>query len=173
LAGSSKRLAKPPAPPPPCPTFTGHPIRVEIRRSLGPHLAATSIPKRLILLDREVLRRRGEFERILIHEVFHFVWVRLGNPLRRDWERVLAAELAASAGGELGWSAEWRKKKLTGHVIGTRAPAWRRYVCESFCDSAAWMFSGLARHDEFTLPVSFRQRRERWFMRYAGGPVRI
>jgi hypothetical protein len=42
-----------------------------MRRTLGPHSAAASIPRRLILLDAEVLARRGEFERTG-HEPFHF-----------------------------------------------------------------------------------------------------
>jgi len=144
-----------------------------MRCSLGPHLAATSIPRRVILLDSAVLKRPGEFERILVHEVFHFAWVRLGNPARRDWERVLGAEVADGARGELGWSAEWRKKKLRASVISMRGAAWRRYVCESFCDSAAWMFAALDRHDEFTLAARFRRRRREWFERNLAGPVRI
>ena len=52
------------------PVLAGRPIRVSVRPSLGPHLAATSIPRRTVLLDSEVLpRRRGEFERILVHEI--------------------------------------------------------------------------------------------------------
>src|SRR5713101_8845994 len=101
------------------PRLTGRPIRVQIRPSLGPHLAATSIPRRLILLDSEVLQRRGDFERILIHELFHFAWVRLGNPRRRSWEKLLAAEIARGVRGELGWSAEWRKAKLRSRVRAT------------------------------------------------------
>ncbi|HXP86151.1 MAG TPA: hypothetical protein VN841_15610 [Bryobacteraceae bacterium] len=156
------------------PALSGEPIRVEIRRSLGAHLAATSIPGRVILLDREVLARPGEFERILVHEVFHFVWVRLGNPLRRGWEGVLEREFLQRARGELGWSAEWRKCKLSAGAPRSRTPAWRRYVCESFCDSAAWMFAGLTRHGEFTLPWRFRRGRRAWFERnFGAGPVRI
>jgi len=145
--------------------LTGKPIRVTVRRSLGPHLAATSIPGRVILLDSEVLRTRGEFERILVHEIFHFVWVRLSNAIRRDWELVLAGELARSASGELGWSAEWRKNKLTGSDALGRTPAWRRYACEAFCDTAAWRFAGLAGHEEFTLVERFRRKRATWFKR--------
>jgi len=145
------------------PTLEGRPIRVKIRRSLGPHLAATSIPNRTILLDRQILIHRGEFERILVHEVFHFVWVRLSNAVRRDWERLLTHEIAESAPGELGWSAEWRKAKLQPADHRKRTPAWRRYVCESFCDTAAWRFAELKAHDEFTLPPSFRRQRHRWF----------
>jgi hypothetical protein len=145
------------------PPLTGKPIRVSIRPSLGPHLAATSIPGRVILLDGEVLRTRGDFERILIHEIFHFVWVRLSNARRREWERLLTIEFNQRARGELGWSAEWRKNKLADPDPQQRTAAWRRYACESFCDTAAWRFSGLAKHDEFTLSARFRQKRAAWF----------
>jgi hypothetical protein len=145
------------------PPFAGGPIRVEIRRSLGPHLAGASIPRRLILLDAAVLARRGEFERILIHELFHFVWVRLSNQKRCAWEQVLAGELRDRVKGELGWSAEWRKEILTRADPRLRTPKWRRYACESFCDSAAWMFAGLRVHDEFTLAAASRRQRRRWF----------
>jgi hypothetical protein len=156
------------------PALTGDPIRVRIRRSLGPHLAATSIPRRRILLDAEVLRSRDDFERILIHELFHFAWVRLSNERRRDWERVLAREFALRAAGELGWSAEWRKAKLTRSDARLRTPRWRRYVCESFCDTAAWRFAGLRDHDEFTLAQRFRRIRRQWFGRnLATGTLRV
>lgn len=145
--------------------MAGRPIRVELRRSLGPHLAATSIPRRRILLDREVLLKPGEFERILVHEIFHFAWVRLANQKRRSWERLLASELRAGAAGELGWSAEWRKSNLAASDTARRSARWRRYACESFCDSAAWMFAGLRRHDEFTLHRASRRARRDWFQR--------
>lgn len=144
------------------PSLSGLPIRVEMRETLGPHLAATSIPERLILLDREVLLKKGDFERILIHEIFHFVWVRLSNDSRRDWERLLASEEDA---GELGWSAEWRKLKLTQADTRLRSPKWKRYARESFCDSAAWLYAGLENHEEFTLPGRSRRARRLWFRR--------
>ena len=145
------------------PQLTGRPIRVEIRKSLGPHLAASSVPRRLILLDAEVLVRRGDFERILIHEIFHFAWVRLSNQTRRSWEGVLAAELAAGVPGELGWSSEWRKHKLTRGDVRGRTPAWRRYICESFCDTSAWLCAGVPRHDEYRLAAAARPIRRNWF----------
>lgn len=138
---------------------------MEIRRSLGPHLAAASIPRRRILLDREVLHRSGDFERILIHELFHFVWVRLSNERRRSWEQIIRAEIQAGARGELGWSAEWRKLKLSRADAARRTVKWRHYACESFCDSAAWLFSGIAGHEEFTLPAAYRKLRRDWFRR--------
>ena len=145
------------------PQLCGRPIRVEVRRTLGSHLAATSIPSRLILLDAAVFRRRGEFERILLHELFHFAWVRLSNQQRRAWEDVLMHERAVGAAGELGWSAEWRKDTLRPEDIRRRTPRWRRYACESFCDTAAWLFAGLLTHDEFTLAAPARRLRRQWF----------
>jgi hypothetical protein len=153
------------------PPLSGLPIRVELKRSLGPHHAATSIPRRLILLDRGVLATPGDFERILIHEVFHFAWVRLSNAARRDWEALLASERGP---GELGWSAEWRKLKLKPSDPLERSSRWKRYARESFCDSAAWLFSGLKRHGEFTLGSESRRTRKAWFQKnFASRPIDI
>jgi len=147
------------------PDLRGKPIRVELRPSLGGNLAASSIPRRLILLDAEVLLDRGDFERILIHEIFHFIWVRLSNQKRRAWEILLAEQLASRTPGELGWSAERRKRKLTRQDARGRTVKWRRYVCESFCDTAAWRYAGLRRHEEFTLPPAARRARGAWFLK--------
>ena len=146
------------------PPLSGQPVRVEVRRSLGSHLAATFIPRRLVLLDCEVLKPGGNFERILIHELFHFSWVRLPNTARWSWEGLLKSEFAAAARGELGWSSEWRKNKLKVSDLKRRSPAWRRYACESFCDTAAWLFSGLGAHEEFTMAARGRRRRREWFL---------
>ncbi len=145
------------------PLLEGKPIRAAVRRSLGPYHASSSIRQRVILLDSDVLARRGEFERILIHELFHFVWVRFSNAARRDWEAVLKRELMQGTRGELGWSSEWRKKKLAITNARKRDARWRRYACESFCDTAAWMFSVLRSHDEFTLAKGARKARRQWF----------
>jgi hypothetical protein len=105
----------------------------------------------------------NEFARVCVHELFHFVWLRLGNQRRRAYEEVLRTEFASGARGELGWSAEWRKYGLTDEDVQFRSRLWREYCCESFCDTAACIYSGIRRHDEFTLPRKFRQRRRRWF----------
>ena len=146
------------------PALAGRPIRVRLRPTLGAHLAETSIPRRVIFLDRQVLAHRGEFERILVHELFHFVWVRLSNQTRWSWEGLLAAEFRRRSRGELGWSAEWRKDELRGRDVRGRTPRWRRYACESFCDSAAWMYAGLGNHDEYTLAPANRRRRKAWIV---------
>jgi hypothetical protein len=91
------------------------------------------------------------------------VWVRLSNQKRLAWEKLLARELRERLKGELGWSAEWRKALLTPADVRLRTLRWRRYACESFCDSAAWMYAGLRAHDEFTLGAASRRKRRRWF----------
>ena len=106
---------------------------------------------------------RAEFPRIFVHELFHFAWVRLGNPARGEYENLLARECRAGARGELGWSAERRKLELRPLDAATRGRRWREYCCESFCDTAAWLYSGAARHEEFTLAPRFSARRRRWF----------
>jgi hypothetical protein len=150
----------------PLPNLAGRSIEIRIRRSLGPHLAATFVRRRLILLDSEVLAERGDFERILVHELFHFVWIRLSNAVRRDWERTIERELRKRARGELGWSAERRKLTLAASDVRRRSKAWRLYACESFCDTAAWRFAGLNHHAEFTLARGFCRARRAWFQRH-------
>jgi len=131
------------------------------KRKVGqPVYAATFIRKRKIVFDRELEQKPREMARILAHELFHFAWVRLGNPARRSYEALLRREWTQHARGELGWSSESRKSALP-----QRPPVakWRAYVCESFCDSAAWLYSGVERHSEFTLAERYRRRRAEWF----------
>ena len=85
--------------------------------------------------------------------------IRSALPGNRCWR----ASCGERVKGELGWSAEWRKETLTRADARLRTPKWRRYACESFCDSAAWMFAGLRAHDEFTLAAAARRLRRRWF----------
>lgn len=156
------------------PRLEGRPIRVRLHPSLGAHYASTSIPGRLILIDASLLARRGEFDRILVHELFHFVWVRLGNQARFDWEQILAREIRLRARGELGWSAESAKKALTLRDRRQRTQRWREYACESFCDTAAWLYSGLRKHEEFSLKPRWRLARRRFFLgRFSAGCVPI
>jgi len=126
---------------------------------------------RRILLDCSAT----EFRRIFVHEVFHFVWPRLGNPARWSYEDLLRGEWSSGARGELGWSAEWRKRSLSrANGVPPRNRPWREYCCESFCDTAAWLYSGVKEHEEFTLAACFRQRRQEWITALAGrGPLSI
>lgn len=136
----------------------------QLRGAGGEVYAMTDVKKRRIVIDRELRRVPDEFRRILIHELFHFAWPRLGNTHRRAWENVLFHEMELGARGELGWSANWRKDRLTGDDCLSRSPRWRDYACESFCDTAAWLFSGLAEHEEFTLSMRHQERRRKWFV---------
>jgi hypothetical protein len=127
-----------------------------------PVFAGSFIRKREIILDEELKRQPRELARILVHELFHFAWVRLGNPSRRSFEALLRLEWKQRARGELGWSAELRKNRLSRSPVA-RSPLWRDYLCESFCDTAAWLYSGVRRHPEYTLAARHRKRRAEWF----------
>ncbi len=135
-----------------------------------PVYAGADIRRRLITLDSSLLDDPRDFTRILIHEVFHFAWARLGNPARRAFVDLVEREFSSGARGELGWSSQYRKDILrtlrcsrSARLAVDFPHRWRGYVCESFCDSAAWVYSGLHRHDEFTLAARYRQRRAAWF----------
>jgi hypothetical protein len=125
--------------------------------------AGSFLRRRSIVLDSALRKRPRELRRILTHELFHFVWLRLGNPRRRAWEALLQREIAVGVRGELGWSAESLKTALTRADRMKRSRRWREYVCESFCDSAAWLFAAHGHHEEFTLPCSARRARRQRF----------
>lgn len=150
------------------PPLVGAPVQVGVVRGLrdrrGPVHAGTFLRERRIALDCT----RAEFPRIFVHEVAHFIWLRLGNPARRSYEDVVRAEIAGAARGELGWSAEWRKNALRARDIAGRTRRWRDYCCESFCDTAAWLYSGIGRHREFTLGARRRRARRTWFAEVLG-----
>ena len=145
------------------PALTAGRRRLYSNRPHGqPVFAASFIRKREIILDRELARQPRELARILVHELFHFAWVRLGNPARRSYELIVRREWKQRARGELGWSAELRKNALS-RSSRPHNPLWRDYLCESFCDTAAWLYSGVRRHPEYTLAARHRDRRAEWF----------
>ena len=130
--------------------------------------AASFIPERYLVLNRRLFRQRVELGRILYHELCHFLWPRLGNPLRKQYEELVREEFRGGVRGELGYSSEWRKAKL--RAGGARIPIprqglWREYICESFCDTAAYVLLGQERnagHSEYTLGRGARERRTKW-----------
>jgi hypothetical protein len=138
----------------------GNPIRLvwnaALRDGPRPAIAGADIRNREIHLHPNLRRQPAERSRILTHELFHFVWVRLGNPRRAAWKQLLEEELAAQAKGELGWSSQWRKADLPRHFPN--------YACEAFCDTAAWLFSNCPEHEEYTLANKWRGRRRAWFL---------
>ncbi len=135
--------------------------------------AGSHLRKREIAMEEALLKSPPEFERILAHELFHFVWLRLGNPVRRSFEALLAGELKRGARGELGWSAELRKAALNERDAASRSRRWRDYVCESFCDTAAWVYAPPKQHPEHTLARRWRDRRRSWFLQLAGRPLKV
>lgn len=124
------------------------------------------------MLDAALQRRPRELDRILIHEIFHFVWARLGNPTRLAYEQQVRREIEGRARGELGWSSEWRKSELNPADIAGRTRRWREYVCESFCDTASWLFSG-SLQGETTLAATHRERRRRWMLTRLPSPLAV
>jgi hypothetical protein len=147
------------------PALTADGRRLYSNRPNGqPVYAGSFIRKRQIVLDQELQRQPRELARILVHELFHFAWVRLGNPVRRSDEDLVREEWQQRARGELGWSAELRKRALLKRSPREAASAaWRDYLCESFCDTGAWIYSGVRRHPEYTLAARHRDRRAEWF----------
>jgi hypothetical protein len=140
--------------------LNGKPIRLLWNDTLSDGhrqaLAGADIRRREIHLHPSLRRRLNDRSRILTHELFHFAWVRLGNPRRAAWKQLLQHELTAKAKGELGWSSQWRKEELPKNF--------NHYACESFCDTAASLFSACRHHEEYTLAPRWRARREKWFL---------
>jgi hypothetical protein len=155
------------------PELSGCAIQIEFQRPAsrahrlrpfgGEIHAGAFLRERRIVFEMALRRQPREFARIFAHELFHFAWLRLGNPRRISYERVLGRELRDGVPGELGWSAEWRKEALGREDRRLRSRRWREYACESFCDTAAWLYSGSGRHGEYTLPAPARQARRAWF----------
>ena len=172
------------------PPLLGAPIRFEwapaLRtvggslRSGGPHgkevHAASFLRERRIVLDESLREDPAELSRILVHELFHFAWVRLSNDTRESWRQLLAHEFDRGARGELGWSAECRKLALRSSSTVTSGRAWSEYSCESFCDTGAWIHLGGREHAECTLAPRFREIRRGWLQSmesHRGGRIRI
>lgn len=137
-------------------SVTGGKLRSDVPGGRPVHAAAFLSQRRLVL-DSELETNKSELQRILLHELFHFVWWRLGQPRRNSYSALLLAERYQRARGELGWSAE-RIKPVNGPYGQGRR--WREYLSESFCDTAAWYFLGT--HPEVTLALTFRERRRQW-----------
>lgn len=135
--------------------------------SKSPHgdavYAGSFLRKRKIVLDEVMLRTPRVLERIFVHEVFHFVWSKLGAKLRASYEALVASEIADGVVGELGWSAESMKLELARTDIRQRTRRWKDYICESFCDTAGWLFGSARQYSEMTLGRAERDTRRRWF----------
>ena len=137
------------------PELTAHRGELFSRTGVGRAVhAASFIRKRQIVLGSELADDPALLRFMLIHEIFHFVWAKLGNKRRRDYAALLEFELERGARGELGESSEFWK-------TGPRSAGWKNYVSESFCDTAAWILA--PPYEQPTLAARWRTRRKAWF----------
>jgi hypothetical protein len=82
------------------------------------------------------------------------------NSLRSSYAALVGEEQRNKARGELGESALVRKRL---------APDSRDYLCESFCDTAAWLYAPTSTRLHATLAKRWRLRRGAWFEATFGG----
>jgi hypothetical protein len=160
------------------PPFEGSPIHLEFRPGLTAHrgkllsgdanrgrplYAASFLRERRIVLEENLASETGDLRLILAHELYHFAWWRLGNNRRAEYDSLLRTELTASAAGELGESSSVAKQEHVSRGFALGGNFWKHYVCESFCDTGAWLFSGVDEHRCFRLAAKWRIRRASWF----------
>jgi len=137
-------------------------LSAQVKRGTPVH-AASFIRRREIVFETELLSKPA-LRLIVVHEVFHFVWARLSNAARASFTALLAEELRGKARGELGESAAVKKESAGGFLT-------RDYVCESFCDTAAWLYAPRSKRNG-TLGQRWRVRREAWFAETFAGSLR-
>jgi hypothetical protein len=161
------------------PFKNGSPILVSIKPELTAHrgkllsgrsqtgtpvYAASFIRERRIILEAQLFTNEQLLRLVLAHELFHFVWPRLGNPTRASFANLLAAELKGSARGELGESAAVSKEILLASPANRRQDRrFLHYLCEAFCDTGAFLFAGVRVSAHFTLAPRWIVRRTAWF----------
>jgi hypothetical protein len=125
--------------------------------------AASFIRQRKIVFETSLLENPAQLRFFAVHEIFHFVWARLGNAKRAEFARLLAAEMAHGARGELGESSAIQKARTGPKERGKFPQRWRDYVCESFCDTAAWLYAGVHVRNAGLLARRWHKRRKAWF----------
>lgn len=113
-----------------------------------------------MVLDDALAGSGSELARVVAHELFHFVWLRMNNRQRHVWGALLATERTR---GELGWSSEWRRKELGLDDARLNTRRWREYVSESFCDTGAWVATGMPGDQDVTPGRRWLARRKRFF----------
>ncbi len=159
------------------PPFVGEQISLEIQARLSayrgrlfsctdrgtPVYAASFIRCRSIVVESALLRKPRLLRAILVHELAHFVWTRLGNLAREEFSALLREERLRGARGELGESAAVYKAALSESAVIKNSKQWRDYVCESFCDTTSAFFGSRALYLGPRLAQRFVQRRQKWF----------
>lgn len=112
--------------------------------------AASFLARREIVFSLELLDDAPALVEIFAHEIYHFVWRRLGNVERASWAELLANE---SKPKHAGLSSRLRFESFAGRGTDRQ---WKDYLCEAFCDTAASMTGGAAK---------ISQHRKLWFER--------
>lgn len=130
--------------------------------------AASFLRERRIVVEDALLKNATNLRCILVHELFHFVWWRLGNPARREFDALIRNEVRVRIKGELGESSGVAKSKLHAGDCEGSTPRWKNYVCESFCDTAAWLYGDRTITELVTLPRRRISNRESWLRAQAG-----
>jgi hypothetical protein len=124
--------------------------------------AASFLRERRIVVEDALLNNAASLRYILIHELFHFVWWRLGNASRREFDTLIRNEVRVGIKGELGESSGVAKAKLQAGDCEESNPRWKNYVCESFCDTAAWLYGDRTITALVTLPRTPISKRGFW-----------
>jgi hypothetical protein len=159
-------------------TFLGAPIHIEALPALSacrgkllsgedrgtPVFAASFIRQRRIVLDAALLSQPALGLPVLVHELFHFAWVRLGNNGRASFADLIEAERLGRARGGLGESSVVARCRIMPGKAAADARVWKDFVCESFCDTAAYLFTGTIVGDEGGLARRWLARRRHWFL---------
>lgn len=128
-----------------------------------PVYAGSFLRERRIVLEDSLAAQSATLRLIFVHEVLHFAWWRLGNGSRSSFGKLLAGERAARARGELGESSQVAKDNYQSGPSAGSSQLWRDYVCESFCDTGAWLWAGVEDHDSFQLAARWKAKRSTWF----------
>lgn len=143
------------------PSLTAYRGRLLTAEARGtPVHAASFIRQRRIILESQLLTRPAALQAIFLHELFHFAWRRMGNPQRLSFTEVISYEVSRRAAGEIAESAtvakaRWRSKP-------TSTALWKNYVCEAFCDTAAFLYSQRPKTPE--MAAHWLTRRRAWFV---------
>jgi hypothetical protein len=132
---------------------------------------ASFIRQRRIVLANDL--STAENQRVLLHELFHFAWVRLSNRQRRSYELLLRAEIARGVQGELSWPSFQAKGQLRPQDLDSRSKTWRGYACESFCDTCSWYWRGMPVDVEGAFPKSEKNLRQSWVASWAQSDIRV
>jgi len=130
--------------------------------------AASFLRERRIVVEDALLNNAASLRYILVHELFHFVWWRLGNPSRRSFDMLIRKEVRVGIRGELGESSGVAKSKLQAGDCEGSGPRWKNYVCESFCDTAAWFYGDRTITALVSLPRGRISNRELWLAAQTG-----